>query len=685
MKLISFRIQKYKRIDDTGWIDVDELTGFIGKNEAGKSAILTALSKLNSSLGVEFDKREDLPHLEYLQLKEDKTIYPILATFELDEKDPVIENLPKNFIVGKNYDNELSIQDFKGNELDVDQELLKPILPVFIYFDEYDLLDATFDIPCFIKQYNENKNDRNLRIKRCIFEFVGLTPELFADLDLESEKEITNESDEDVKLRFKKKKELMQERKYNCISASELMTKKFNKWWKNDYYNFEFDIDGSMFTVNISDRYDPTPVDLHQRSKGFQYFFAFFLIFTVERIRVYNDNDDNIDPILLLDEPGLYFHGSLQLTLLDFFRNLSKTNQLMYTTHSPFLVDPEKNFKNTKIVYNNEDTGKTQIAREGELLPDKIAMFPLKINWFTSQYQAYVKNKPHILLEGYTDVLVFNKINQLFEKYDSNYFLDSVIFIHGDGSHSTILLSILKSADINTIYFLDGDEAGLSREKKFRFNFDIKGFTTKEFSKVTHSTMEDLVPIDQYLLALKNTYEIPLIDSEKLNLKKPILPQLRSSLNLNGISEFDKLAVTEELLRIIQNNPHRILKIFQPIFKQLKKLIENKDEVLTGKCVNDGNFYPSGAGYGIEILKDDLDMYFPREWENIYLIFDHQNKPIKIDIHESSSDKNYRKLIHKSIGNWLIENNLRRWDSINPPTVELRPLSDRKFRVTLTI
>ena len=55
MRLTAFRVQNYKRIEDTGWIECRDLTVLVGKNEAGKSAILRGLSKLNPSDDEEYD------------------------------------------------------------------------------------------------------------------------------------------------------------------------------------------------------------------------------------------------------------------------------------------------------------------------------------------------------------------------------------------------------------------------------------------------------------------------------------------------------------------------------------------------------------------------------------------------------------------------------------------------------
>ena len=66
MRLKRFRIQNYKIIDDTDWIDVDhDVTALVGKNESGKTGVLRALWKSRNRAGVEFDKLNDYPRDRY--------------------------------------------------------------------------------------------------------------------------------------------------------------------------------------------------------------------------------------------------------------------------------------------------------------------------------------------------------------------------------------------------------------------------------------------------------------------------------------------------------------------------------------------------------------------------------------------------------------------------------------------
>lgn len=65
MRLTAFRIQNYKKIRDTGWISLGDLIAFVGKNEAGKSALFRGLSKLNPSDGQKYDGLKEFPRRRF--------------------------------------------------------------------------------------------------------------------------------------------------------------------------------------------------------------------------------------------------------------------------------------------------------------------------------------------------------------------------------------------------------------------------------------------------------------------------------------------------------------------------------------------------------------------------------------------------------------------------------------------
>ncbi|PJN92917.1 hypothetical protein CNY89_18780, partial [Amaricoccus sp. HAR-UPW-R2A-40] len=47
MKLKSFRVENFRSINDSGDIDVADITALLGRNESGKSNLLLGLRSLN--------------------------------------------------------------------------------------------------------------------------------------------------------------------------------------------------------------------------------------------------------------------------------------------------------------------------------------------------------------------------------------------------------------------------------------------------------------------------------------------------------------------------------------------------------------------------------------------------------------------------------------------------------------
>src|SRR5207249_5582507 len=96
---------------------------------------------------------------------------------------------------------------------------------------------------------------------------------------------------------------------------------------------------------------------LGTRSRGFVWFFSF--------LAWYGDVRRGSDKIiLLLDEPGLSLHAKAQEDLLEYFEAEVKGNhQLIYSTHSPFMVDP-RHFERVRIVQDLSIETDEKLPRE---------------------------------------------------------------------------------------------------------------------------------------------------------------------------------------------------------------------------------------------------------------------------------------------------------------------------------
>lgn len=50
LRAVRYRVENFRNIDDSGWISLERVTAFVGRNESGKTALLKALHKFNPAI-----------------------------------------------------------------------------------------------------------------------------------------------------------------------------------------------------------------------------------------------------------------------------------------------------------------------------------------------------------------------------------------------------------------------------------------------------------------------------------------------------------------------------------------------------------------------------------------------------------------------------------------------------------
>ena len=100
-------------------------------------------------------------------------------------------------------------------------------------------------------------------------------------------------------------------------------------------YAIRISADQQYLKVGVEDSLG-VQIELDQRSQGFKWLVSFFIVFFAQA------SDRTRDAILLLDEPGLSLHGLKQREFRHTLSKLGAANQLLFTTHSPFLVGPDE-------------------------------------------------------------------------------------------------------------------------------------------------------------------------------------------------------------------------------------------------------------------------------------------------------------------------------------------------------
>jgi len=146
---------------------------------------------------------------------------------------------------------------------------------------------------------------------------------------------------------------------------------------------------------------------------GFIWFFSFLIKFD----RVKKEAEGEV--FLLLDEPGVTLHGLAQADLLRYFdEKLAPRHPIIYSTHSPFMVPPDR-LMSSRIVedlvsVDPKGGRRTPVGtkvREDVLNADRDSVFPLQGALGYSLTQSLFVGKHTMLVEGPGDILFLQALS----------------------------------------------------------------------------------------------------------------------------------------------------------------------------------------------------------------------------------------------------------------------------------
>lgn len=574
MKAIRFRVQNFRNIYDSDWIELEKVTAFVGRNESGKTSLLKALHKFNPATPEAYDAQREFPRdrytRHYVSNGSNGEDWPVCSVeFEIPEKLQIEigklleedEKSPEKVTVTRYYDGSLELEyvpeleekplspepmltaldafaksarrleapdadeeeataeqrkemvnwatewrddlkdkdDLRGNEeaeelarlrdevetwsnpqtadmIETLQDVVTPVLdkanelsvpdqieemitsnlPVLIYFENYGILDSAIWLPRFLEDLEQNETHSRVRTVNAMFKHVGLNPRDISELGDGEARRMQEQGDEPTPEQIATDQQRMEERAIKLNSASIDISERFSEWWSQRRHKIRYHADGDYFRIWITDdRRQDVEIELEARSKGFQWFFSFYLVFLVE------SDDGHKDAILLLDEPGLHLHPTAQQELIAFFEKLSETNQLAYTTHSPFLIDGEHLHRIRPV--KEDDTGHSRITAE-TWPEDRETIFPLQAAAGYAMIGGLFQHRKNVLVEGITDFYYLQALSQQCAKSGRTSLPDDIYIVFCGGTKNVgWIASLFLSEEVRPLVLLDGDEAGRAR------------------------------------------------------------------------------------------------------------------------------------------------------------------------------------------------------------------------------
>ena len=574
MKLTRIRIREFKSIQDSTEVKIGDVTCLVGKNESGKTALLQALYRLNPFIEANgnFDVTDDYPRRTVSDYKKDveaerrESAQVVQATYALasDDINAVEEIFGSECLKDENpavtlhkgYSNKV---EFHGLNVDdkaalthlvkaaglphpltvklLDQETaeamvdaladaeqteavqkLQPMLqkisesdagvsyvtydhilddriPKFLYFDEYYQMKGQDSLEA-LRQRVESGD-----LEGPDYPLLGLID--LAGLDLNQ-------------LAAPGRTEALLA---NLEAAENQLTQKvLNCWSQNRHLRMKFDIrpaqpedpagmtNGMNIWGRVHDTKHMVSTALGTRSRGFVWFFSFLAWYS--HLRKQNEN-----LILLLDEPGLSLHAKAQADLLRYFEEeLKPHHQLIYTTHSPFMVDP-RHFERVRIVQDlsieldsdnlPEDRQGTQVITEVlDATPD--SLFPLQGALGYEITQTLFIGPNCLVVEGPSDLRYIQTVSALLqEKGKAGLSADwTVTQVGGSGKISAFVALIGAQKGLKVAVLIDyqkNDRQSIEHLYKMKL-LEKKGiFTYAQFTEADVADVEDMFDPKFYL------------------------------------------------------------------------------------------------------------------------------------------------------------------------------------------
>ena len=508
MKLKSVQVKNFKCVEDSTEFEVCPVTCLVGKNEAGKTSLLEALYKLNpdvEELG-EFDVLLEYPRRrrkEYEQSQRSKEAEPddaLITQWELQDEDVELLGTllgpdavqSRSVVIRKGY--------YKGSKCKVDLEAL---LPTFVYFSKFLVMNGRVSIDDIIEKKQEGRLSGSERIFLALLNLVGTTPERVRDVS--SSEELIADLE----------------------AASAPITEKICHYWsQNRNLRVSFFVHpgkaqdpapfnkGLVFETRILNTRHNVTLNVNERSSGFGWFFSFLVWFSQVR-RIYGDN-----LVILLDDPGFGLHAKAQEDLLTYIsEELEPYYQVIYTTHSPFMLDARKlrRVRTVEDIFERSRDGREKFmgTKVGDriLSSDADTLVPLKAALGYEVMQTLFTGEKVLLVERPSDVLYLKWFSERLTQ-QGRPALDTAWTITpcGDMQKMCALLSLLGDGRSNVAMLLDGavgrKENSLSLDDSELLK-ESRVFTADMYTEVNGGSVEDLMGRGAYFALVNSCYKLP--------------------------------------------------------------------------------------------------------------------------------------------------------------------------------
>jgi predicted ATP-dependent endonuclease of OLD family len=269
-----------------------------------------------------------------------------------------------------------------------------------------------------------------------------------------------------------------------------------------------------------------------------------------------------------LNSPGLHLHPTLQAKLVALFDRISAENQLVYSTHLPFLVDGNHLERVRTVYLSGPEPQKTMISNDIRPAGDRDTLFPLQAAIGYSIAQTLFLGKRSVIVEGVTDYWIIKALDNCLSTKETGPALhpDTVLIPAGGTSRLMPLASIMLAStgvgEGHLMVLLDSDNEGEQAARRLEEVFSGESTVVMLGSTIglNEATIEDLFPRDIYVSALREAgYSIALTsDEEAMTTTVKAMDQAFKRLGLGKFGVAEKAAAALALINAWGKDPSTI-------------------------------------------------------------------------------------------------------------------------------
>ena len=565
MRLKTFRVRTFRNIIDSGDIAVDDVTCLVGKNEAGKSAVLQALHQINPANHADglvlLDEYPRWLKKEHEITGEIENAIPIEATFVLEDSERTeLEELygagvvtsdevtvkrrygANDFTVEAPVDASAFVRPFvealpqrlkdRLGAVDTTQALRSGLAAVAASGEDGDegvAADATNAVARLNARLGEGvvvtaAITRHLhdRVPKTFYfsRYSSLRGRYMLDEVFNAVKSGTAEEEVAAAADFLRLARVVpqtiEEWDYEASNAeleavSTLLTRRVKEHWhQNDHLKLRVSVETQPEGPNrapvryLQFRVEDTRHDfssrLDRRSTGFQWFVSFIASF------LEFEQDKNL--ILLLDEPGLSLHARAQMDLVDTIEHkLASDRQVLYTTHSPFMVRPAA-LAHVRIVENQGPDEGSLVTNDAGVVSDPDTLFPLQAALGYDIAQNIFVGHRNILVEGVSDFIYMTAVSDFLQSQNCDGLPADARLLPAGGATNIPTFIALVGVHLDIVVVLDGNTDGQRVENAIkRGRLDpARVITLDAFSSVSDADIEDLFTPAEYLALYNDAF-----------------------------------------------------------------------------------------------------------------------------------------------------------------------------------